>query len=62
VTVLRRSDGSFPFKGILRGKLYLVDIAPEEVELDKCLTAKRTMGLLWHSRLAHVGMRNIHKL
>jgi hypothetical protein len=63
VTILRRSDGSFTFiKGILRGKLYLMDIIPEEVELDKCLIAKRNMGLLWHSRLAHVGMRNLHKL
>jgi hypothetical protein len=25
VTVFRRSDGSFTFKGVLRGKLYLVD-------------------------------------
>jgi hypothetical protein len=25
VTIFRRSDGSFAFKGVLRGKLYLVD-------------------------------------
>jgi hypothetical protein len=25
VTIFRRSDGSFTFKGVLRGKLYLVD-------------------------------------
>jgi transposase InsO family protein len=62
VTVFRRSDGSFTFKGVLRGKLYLVDFVPEEVELDKCLIAKRNMGWLWHRRLAHVGMRNLHKL
>jgi hypothetical protein len=36
VTVFRRSDGSFAFKGILRGKLYHVDFVPAEVELDKC--------------------------
>jgi hypothetical protein len=30
VTVFRRSDGSFAFKGVLRGKLYLVDFIPEE--------------------------------
>jgi hypothetical protein len=35
VTVFRRSDGSFVFKGVLRGKLYLVDFIPEEVELDR---------------------------
>jgi hypothetical protein len=62
VTVFRRSDGSFTFKGVLRGKLYLVDFVPEEVKLDKCLIAKRNMGWLWHRRLAHIGMRYLHKL
>jgi hypothetical protein len=62
VTVFRRSDGSFAFKGALRGKLYLVDFVPKEVELDKCLIAKRNMGQLCHRRVAHVGMRNLHKL
>jgi hypothetical protein len=28
VTVSRRSDGYFAFKGVLRGKLYLVDFIP----------------------------------
>jgi hypothetical protein len=42
VTVFRRSDGYFAFKGVLRGKLYLVDFVPEEVELDKCLIVKET--------------------
>jgi hypothetical protein len=37
MTIFRRSDGSFTFKGALRGKLYLVDFIPEEVELDQCL-------------------------
>jgi hypothetical protein len=62
VTVFRRSDGSFAFKGVLRGKHYLVDFIPEEVELDKCLIAKTNMDWLWHRRLAHVGIRNLHKL
>jgi hypothetical protein len=44
VTVFRRSDDSFAFKCVLRGKLYLVDFVPEEVELDKCLISKRNMG------------------
>jgi hypothetical protein len=44
VTVFRRSDGSFTFKGVLRGKLYLIDFIPKEVELDKCLIAKKNMG------------------
>jgi hypothetical protein len=39
-----------------------MDIVSEEVELDKCLITKRNMGWLWHHRLAHVGMSNVHKL
>jgi hypothetical protein len=62
VTIFRRSDGSFAFKDVLRGKLYLVDFIPEKVELDRCLIIKTNMGCLWHRRLAHVGMRNLHKL
>jgi transposase InsO family protein len=62
VTVFRRSDGSLAFKDVLRGKLYLVDFIPEEVELDKCIIAKANMGWLWQRRLAHIGMRNLHKL
>jgi hypothetical protein len=62
VTVFMRSDGSFTFNGVLRGKLYLVDFIPEEVELDRCLITKINMGWLWHRMLAHIGMRNLHKL
>jgi hypothetical protein len=43
VTVFRRSDGSFAFKGVLRGKLYLVNFIPKKVELDRCLIAKTNM-------------------
>jgi hypothetical protein len=39
-----------------------VDFNPEELELDKCLIAKTNMGWLWHCRLAHVDIRNLHKL
>jgi hypothetical protein len=35
VAVFRRSDGSYVFSGILKGKLYLMDFNPEELELDK---------------------------
>jgi hypothetical protein len=35
VAVFRRSDGSYAFSGILKGKLYLMDFNPEELELDK---------------------------
>jgi hypothetical protein len=62
VTVFKRSDGSFAFKGVLRVKLYLVDFIPEEVKLDRCLITKINMSWLWHKRLAHIGMRNLHKL
>jgi hypothetical protein len=46
LTIFRRSDGSFAFKGVLRGKLYLVDFISKEVELDRCLTIKINMGWL----------------
>jgi hypothetical protein len=62
VTVFRRSDGFFAFKGVLRGKLYLVDFISEEVELDRCLITKINIGWLWHRRLAHISIRNLHKL
>jgi hypothetical protein len=61
-SVFRRSDGSLAFKGVLDSKLYLVDFAKEEVGLDACLIAKTSMGWLWHRHLAHVGMKNLHKL
>jgi hypothetical protein len=60
VTVFRRSDDSIAFKGVLEGQLYLVDF--NQTELDTCLIAKTNMGWLWHRRLAHVGMKNLHKL
>jgi hypothetical protein len=61
-TVFRRSDDSVAFKGVLDGQLYLVDFNDNNVELDTCLIAKTNMGWLWHRRLAHVGMKNFHKL
>jgi hypothetical protein len=39
-----------------------VEFIPEEMEFYKCLIAKTNMCWLWHHMLAHVGMRNIHKL
>jgi hypothetical protein len=44
VTIFRRCDGSYAFSGILKEKLYLVDFNPKELELDKCLIAKTSMG------------------
>jgi transposase InsO family protein len=62
VTVFKRSDDSIAFKEVLDGKLYLVDFNDNQAELDTCLIAKTNMGWLWHRRLAHVGMKNLHKL
>jgi hypothetical protein len=63
VIIFRRSDGSFAFKGVLRGKFYLVDFASDELELETCLIEKKTnMRWLWDRRLAHVDMRNLSKL
>jgi hypothetical protein len=62
VTVFRRSDDSITFKGVLDGQLYLVDFNDNQAELDTCLIAKTNIGWLWHRRLAHVGMKNLHKL
>jgi transposase InsO family protein len=60
VTVFRRSDDLVAFKGVLEGQLYLVDF--NRAELDTCLIAKTNWGWIWHRRLAHVGMKNLHKL
>jgi hypothetical protein len=62
VYVFRRSDGSVAFKGVLDDKLYLVDFSKENANLDACLIAKTNMGWLWRRRLAHVGMKNLHKI
>jgi transposase InsO family protein len=62
VNVFRRSDDSIAFKGVLDGQLYLVDFNDNQAELDTYLIAKSNIGWLWHRRLAHVGMKNLHKL
>jgi hypothetical protein len=62
VMVFRRSDDLVIFKGVLKGKLYLLDFSNDNVELYACLIAKTNMSSLWHHRLEHVGMKNPHKL
>jgi hypothetical protein len=62
VIVFRRSDDSIAFKEVLDGQLYIVDFNDNQAELDTCLIAKTNMGWLWYRRLAHVGIKNIHKL
>jgi hypothetical protein len=44
ISVFRRSDGSLAFKGVLDGKLYLVDFSKENADLDACFIAKTNMG------------------
>jgi hypothetical protein len=43
MTVFRRSDDSYIFSGILRGKFYLVNFIPQEIELVKCPIVKTNM-------------------
>jgi transposase InsO family protein len=62
VSVIRKSDGSLAFRGVLDDKLSLVDFTIENADLDACLIANTNLGWLWHRRLAHVGMKNLHKL
>jgi hypothetical protein len=62
VTIFRRSDDSIAFNRVLDGQLYLVNFNDNNAELDTCLIAKTNMGCLWHLRLAHIGMKNLHKL
>jgi hypothetical protein len=47
VKIFKRSDDSVAFKGVLKGKLYLVDVLNDKAELDACLIAKTNMGWLW---------------
>jgi hypothetical protein len=62
VTVFRRSDDSIVFNGVLDGQLYLVDFNDNNAKLDTCLIAKTNMSWFWHRQLAHVGMKNLHKI
>jgi hypothetical protein len=62
LTVFRRCDSSVAFKGVLKGNLYLVDFSKDNAKLDACLIAKTNMGWLWHRRLTHIRMKNIHNL
>ena len=44
MTVYERSDGSVAFKGVLKGKLFVVDFSTDEARLGTCLVAKSNMG------------------
>ena len=62
VSVIRRSDDSVAFKGVLKGKLYFVEFSQESAQLDTCLVSKSSLCWLWHRRLTHIGMKNLNKL
>jgi transposase InsO family protein len=62
VLLSRRSDDSIASKGVLDGQLYLVDFNDNNAKLDTCLITRTNMSWLSHRRLAHVGMKNLHKL
>ena len=43
VIIFRRSDNSMAFKGVRKGKPFVVDLSSEKAQLDTCLMAK----LIW---------------
>ena len=49
------------FTSIRRGDLYILDFT-KTAQPRTCLIAKSSKGWLWHTRLGHVGMRNLDKL
>ena len=59
--VLMASDKSQVFNGYRRGNLYMVDFSVGP-QLAVCLLSKASECSLWHRRLGHAGMRNLHTL
>ena len=59
--VIMESDRSKVFEGVRRGDLYIVDFSTGP-QPATCLLAKTLEGWLWHRRLGHAGMRNLHTL
>ena len=59
--VIMEADNSKVFKGFRRGDLYIggFSTGPQPAV---CLLAKASEGWLWHRRLGHAGMRNLHTL
>ena len=63
VEIISVDDGSnLIFKGFRYDNLYLVDFNASEGKLSTCLFTKSSMGLLWHRRLGHVGMKQLNRL
>src|SRR5512133_3201393 len=59
--VLMEPDKSLVFEGYRKDDLYIVDIS-EGPQVAVCLLAKASECWLWHQRLGHAGMRNLHTL
>ena len=59
--VLMESDKSLVFEGYRKDDLYVVDFSAGP-QLAVCLLAKASECWLWHRRLGHAGMRNLHTL
>ena len=59
--VIMEADNSKVFEGFRRGDLYIVDFSTGP-QPAMCLLAKASEGWLWHRRLGHAGMRNLHTL
>ena len=59
--VLMESYKSLVFEGYPKDDLYVVDFSAGP-QLAVCLLAKASECWLWHRRLGHAGMRNLHTL
>ena len=59
--VIMEADNYNVFEGFRRGDLYIVDFSTGP-QPAVCLLAKASEGWLWHRRLGHAGMRNLHTL
>ena len=59
--ILMESDKSLVFEGYRKDDLYMVDFSAGP-QLAVCLLAKASECWLWHWRLGHAGMRNLHTL
>ena len=59
--VVMEADNSKVFEGFRRGDIYIVDFSTGP-QPAVCLLAKASEGWLWHRRLGHAGMRNLHTL
>src|SRR4051812_18639221 len=59
--VFSQDDYTFVFEGYRKGDLYIVDFSSGPA-VPTCLMAKASSGWLWHQRLGHAGMRNLHNL